>query len=191
MTHQLNLPLSWFQFPFKIYHKKQIKKFNSIWIVDKEKCPLADNLSNNRNFPNAKFIGLLSRFQLYSKIEIKYESVLIISGPKEYWSNLFNVFSKELESNEIQTIIGSSEIQELIQSKKLNQNFHSSNNWIETDQLLLSTKKIYGYIGYSTLMDVEILNCESHLIASPGQLEQDYLEKLNKKKSRTNPGFNL
>jgi hypothetical protein len=181
MTHQLNLPLSWFQFPFKIYHKKQIKKFNSIWIVDKEKCPLADNLSNNRNFPNAKFIGLLSRFQLYSKIEIKYESVLIISGPKEYWSNLFNVFSKELESNEIQTIIGSSEIQELIQSKKLNQNFHSSNNWIETDQLLLSTKKIYGYIGYSTLMDVEILNCESHLIASPGQLEQDYLEKLNKK----------
>jgi hypothetical protein len=40
-------------------------------------------------------------------------------------------------------------------------------------------------------MDVEILNYDSHLIASPGQLEQEYLETLKQKKSRTNPGFNL
>jgi hypothetical protein len=62
---------------------------------------------------------------------------------------------------------------------------------METDELLLRTKKIYGYFGYTTLMDIEILNCDSHLIASPGQLEQEYLETLSKKKSRTNPGFNL
>jgi len=190
MTHQLNLPLSCFQFPFTIYHNKQIKKFNSIWIIDKEESPLAGNLSNSRNFRNAKFIGLLSRFQLYSKLESKSGSVLIISGPKEYWSYLILAFSKELASNEIKTIVGSSEIQELIQSKKLTQKFHASNNWIETDTLILSAKKLYGFIGYTTLMDVEILNCDSHLIASPGQLEQIYLEKFSKKKSRTNPGFN-
>jgi hypothetical protein len=191
MTHQLNLPINWFQFPFKLYHKKQIKKFDSIWIVDKAKNSLAGKLSNNKQFVNAIYIGWLSRFMLYPKNDLKSGSVLIISGPKEYWSNLFNVFSKELESNEIQTIIGSSEIQELINSKKLNQNFHASDNWMETDKLLLRTKKIYGYIGYTTLMDVEILNCDSHLIASPGQLEQEYLETLKQKKSRTNPGFNL
>jgi hypothetical protein len=39
-------------------------------------------------------------------------------------------------------------------------------------------------------MDVEVLNCDSHIIASPGQLEQQYLEKIRQKKSRTNPGFN-
>jgi hypothetical protein len=190
MTHQLNLPISWFQFPFKLYHKKQIRKFDSIWIVDKAKNSLAGKLSVNKHFPNSSNIGWLSRFMLYPKNDLKSGSVLIISGPKEYWSNLFNVFSKELESNEIQTIVGSSEIQKLIQSKNLNQNFHASDNWMETDKLLLKTKKIYGYIGYTTLMDVEILNCDSHLIASPGQLEQEYLETLSKKKSRTNPGFN-
>ncbi len=181
MTHQLNLPLSWFQFPFTIYHNKEIKKFNSIWIIDKEESPLAGNLSNNRNFRNAKFIGLLSRFQLYSKIETKSGSVLIISGPKEYWSYLILAFSKELASHEIQTIIGPNEFEQIIQNKKLTQKFHASNNWIETDTLILSAKKLYGFIGYTTLMDVEILNCDSHLVASPGQLEQIYLEKFSKK----------
>jgi hypothetical protein len=190
MTHQLNLPISWFQFPFKLYHKKQIRKFDSIWIVDKAKNSLAGKLSVNKHFPNSSNIGWLSRFMLYPKNDLKSGSVLIISGPKEYWSNLFNMFSRELESNEIQTIVGSSEIQELIQSKKLKQNFHASNDWIETDKLLLNTKKIYGYIGYTTLMDCKVLECEAKLIASPGQLEQEYLETLKQKKSRTNPGFN-
>jgi hypothetical protein len=191
ITHQLNLPINWFQFPFKLYHKKQIKKFDSIWIMDKTENSLAGKLSVNKDFPNSSHIGWLSRFMLYPMNDLKSGSVLIISGPKEYWSNLFYVFSKELETNEIQTIVGSSEIQEFINSKKLNQNFYASDNWIETDELLLRTKKLYGYIGYTTLMDVEILNCDSHLIASPGQLEQEYLETLSKKKSRTNPGFNL
>ena len=189
MTHQLNLPISWIQFPFKFYHKKQIKKFDSMWIVDKQENSLAGKLSVNKQYSSANYIGYLSRFMLYPKKEIKNGSVLIISGPKEYWANLFLVFSKELESNEIQTIVGSSDVQQLILIKKLNQKFHSSDNWIETDELLLSTQKIYGYIGYTTLMDVEILNCDSYLIASPGQLEQEYLEKKRQKKSRTNPGF--
>ncbi len=190
MTHQLNLPLKWYQFPFKLYHKYQLKKFNSIWIVDKQENSLAGYLSEKKYYSNAKHIGYLSRFMLYPKKEIKTGSVLIISGPREYWANLFHVFSKELESNEIQTIIGSSDAQQLILSEKLNQKFHSSDNWIETDELLLCVQKIYGYIGYTTLMDVEVLNCDSHLIASPGQLEQEYLEKIRQKKSRTNPGFN-
>jgi hypothetical protein len=191
MTHQMNLPISWIHFPFKLYHKKQIKKFNSIWIVDKQESILAGKLSENKDYYKAKYIGYLSRFMLYPKKEIRNGSVLIISGPKVYWASLFLMFSKELESNEIQTIVGSSEVLQLLQSKKLKQKFHSSDNWIETDELLLRTKKIYGYIGYTTLMDIEILNCDTHLIASPGQLEQEYLETLKQKKSRTNPGFNL
>ena len=189
MTHQLNLPISWFQFPFKLYHKKQIKKFDSIWIVDKTENSLAGKLSNNKQFLNTNYIGWLSRFMLYRKNDLKSGSVLIISGPKEYWANLFLVFSKELESNEIQTIVGSCEVQELIQSKQLNQKFHISDNWMETDELLLRTKKIYGYIGYTTLMDIEILNCDTHLIASPGQLEQEYLETLKQKKIPNESGI--
>lgn len=182
VTHQLNLPVSWFQYPFKFYHNKQIKKFDSIWIVDNKFNSLAGKLSENKLFPNSIFIGWLSRFALYPKKEIKNGKVLIISGPKEYWSNLFLAFSKELESNEIETIIGSSEVLQFIRDKKLKQKFHASDNWIETDDVLLKTKKIYGYIGYTTLMDIEILGCDSHLIASPGQLEQEYLEKIRQKK---------
>jgi len=182
MTHQLNLPISCFQFPFKLYHKKQIKKFDSIWIVDKQGNALAGKLSEIKQYSNANYIGFLSRFMLYPKKEIKNGSILIISGPKEYWANLFHAFSNKLELNEIQTIVGPKEVQQLINNEKLKQKFYSSDNWIETDKLLLRAKKIYGYIGYTTLMDVEILNCDSYLIASPGQLEQEYLEKTIQKK---------
>ena len=175
MTHQLNLPISWFQFPFNFYHKKQINKFDFIWLVDDETKNLAGKLSINKNLKNTTFIGTLSRFQLYEKSEEKTDSVLIVSGPKEYWESLFELFKKELISGEINKIIGPKESSKfLIDSKNLSA-FISSENWIESDKILLNAKKIYGYIGYTTVMDVEELGCESCLVPCPGQLEQIYL----------------
>lgn len=175
MTHQLNLPISWFQFPFNFYHKKQINKFDFIWLVDDEIKNLAGKLSINKKLINTLFIGTLSRFQLYEKSEEKTDSVLIVSGPKEYWESLFELFKKELISGEINKIIGPKESSKfLIDSKNLSA-FISSENWIESDKILLNAKKIYGYIGYTTVMDVEELGCDSCLVPCPGQLEQIYL----------------
>lgn len=175
MTHQLNLPIRWFQFPFNYHHKHQIKKYDFIWLVDDESKNLAGKLSQIKNQKNAVYIGGLSRFQLYEKSKEKTDLVLIVSGPKEYWKSLFELFRIKLISGEITKILGPKEIYNEINRLKLSQKFISSENWKEADKELLNAKKIFGYIGYTTVMDVEELTCESFLIPCPGQLEQIYL----------------
>jgi len=175
MTHQLNLPIRWFQFPFKIFHKTQISKFDFIWLVDDVTKRLAGKLATINNQKNVIYIGIRSRFKLYQKLDYKVDNVLIISGPKEYWQTLFELFRNEITSGEINKILGPKEISSTIQQLKLRQEFVSSEDWLESDKVLLKAKKIYGYFGYTTLMDVEELGCDSHLLPCPGQLEQIYL----------------
>ena len=53
--------------------------------------------------------------------------------------------------------------------------FMPNDSWKETDELLLKTKVVMSYSGYSTIMDVEFLQCEAKLIPTKGQFEQVYL----------------
>ena len=88
-------------------------------------------------------------------------------------------------------IIGSKEIIPILPAH-LSEYFKPNNNWKETDELLIKTKVIMSYCGYSTIMDVELLQCEAKLIPTKGQLEQMYLaEKLtaNKKALINDQGF--
>jgi hypothetical protein len=178
MTHQLHLPLPWYFRLAQFWHRKQILKFDFQWIVDAEIERLAGKLSNREGFPNSHFIGIQSRFNTELIVEKdKQNGILLISGPKEYVPNLIETFRKELFTGEINLIIGNDEAEKLVNSFKLNQPFYNSNDWKKTDLVISSAKKIYSYCGYSTLMDLYYLNCQSKLIACPGQLEQIYLQK--------------
>ncbi len=178
MTHQLLLPLPWYFIGGQYWHKKQVSKFDFQWIVDNENNRLAGKLSNKSDYPNALYIGNLSRFcEVSSDKTNNIKGVLIISGPSAYYENLFQSFQKQLESDEIELIIGNDKAYNVFKNLNYSIAFHNSKNWRVTDKLILSAKKIFGYCGYSTLMDIKYLKCEFHLIACPGQLEQMYLQK--------------
>ena len=178
MSHQFKLPLPLYLYFFDMWHKRQISKFDFQWIVDDENKRLAGNLSNKRGFPNSKFIGLLSRFHECQQNKIfSYRGILIASGPIEYTDYLINFFKKKIQSKEIELILGSSEAYKIFKSMGINSQFHISNDWRSSDEIIRKSKKIYGFCGYSTLMDLKFLNCESELIPCPGQLEQIYLQK--------------
>jgi predicted glycosyltransferase len=49
------------------------------------------------------------------------------------------------------------------------------------DALFLTTSQVFGFFGYSTLMDCLELGCNYNLIPTPGQDEQIYLAKRHKK----------
>ena len=178
MTHQLRLPVPWYFKVAQLWHKTQVLKFDFQWIVDNEDSRLAGKLSNNSKFPNSKYIGYLSRFEdLFS---IKNESnlgILLISGPPEYYPYLFDGFKNQLLSGEIDLIIGDEKAHDVYKSLNYRLKFHLSTDWKSTDEIICCAKKIFGYCGYSTLMDLNYLMCESQLIACPGQLEQLYLKK--------------
>ena len=67
-------------------------------------------------------------------------------------------------------------------------NDEMSEDEIRTNLNILNARRIFGYCGYSTLMDLKQLGCEFNLIACPGQLEQLYLQK---KVLRNSQDFNL
>jgi hypothetical protein len=181
--------------PIQWLHQSFIRKFSEVWIIDDQEKRFAGKLSESLG-KRATYIGIHSRFNAtsYAPEEIKkeIECVLLISGPLEFSLALITHFKKEFnEMKGPKYIIGSKEIIPMLPAH-LSEYFKPNNNWKETDELLLKTKVIMSYCGYSTIMDVEFLQCEAKLIPTKGQLEQMYLaEKLtaNKKALINDQGF--
>lgn len=175
VTHQLNLPITWWQKPVQWWHTIQLKKFKQIWVMDSNDSFLAGKLSKNKRFMNLEYIGYYSRFMFQLKVSEteKQLDLVVCSGPSPYDEQLLLVHlndSKKL----------------IICSPALASNYPQTNviaalNWIKIDELMLKARIIYSYSGYSTLMDVHFLKCQTKLSATIGQAEQTYLLDLHSK----------
>jgi UDP:flavonoid glycosyltransferase YjiC (YdhE family) len=66
ITHQINLPLSFFEKPIQLLHKKLLRNFNEIWVLDTEESEFAGKLSKKTRGIICTYIGIQSRFKLYS-----------------------------------------------------------------------------------------------------------------------------
>ena len=179
MTHQCRLPLSRFEFPFQWIHKFLMRKFNYIWIVDTPNNDFAGDLSR-MILPNSIYIGSLSRFTHSEQKEKTIDCLLLISGPKEFAKICLDHFLPELDNFEKKLIIGPKSIIPYLTEVELKY-FISNDDWQEIDKHISRTKLIMGFCGYSTLMDIAALKCNSELIPTPGQAEQEYLYKKQKR----------
>jgi hypothetical protein len=177
ITHQINLPVRWYEKPIQIFHKKMLKKFDLIWIPDTKNAKYSGRLSLNKKGLNTHYIGTLSRFSIYKEIfEKDLDKVVIVSGPL----NLAQLYLK----NELTKIALDSKESVVVLPKALNYLISKDlpiiciNNWNDADRYILRAKKIIARSGYSTIMDVSQLNCDAELSATPGQREQVYLLRL-------------
>lgn len=168
ITHQLNLPVKWYHFGLNAWHRNLITRFDEIWVMDTPDSKYAGKLSKNYFKLKVHYIGIYSRFQRYEIPETKNGgSTLIVSGPEIYAQQLVNQFlQKEYEGS----IICSDNI-----NLGDNQTRKQSTSWLEHDQIILNSNKIYSRSGYSTIMDIAFLKVDSELIPTPGQYEQIYL----------------
>jgi hypothetical protein len=194
ITHQCKLPIKGLWFPLQWLHRYFIRKFNYIWIVDDEEKRYAGELSTRLN-TNSMYIGIQSRFKRQELAEAKplkeIECVLLVSGPLPFSNKLITHFTEGFcAESDPKFIIGSEDILERLPAA-LSPYFKSNHDWLAADKLLISSKKIMSYCGYSTLMDVQFLECETNFIATEGQLEQNYLMSRTKKASAINRGFKI
>ncbi len=175
LTHQLNLPVRWFEGWVQKIHYKQLRKFNEIWVPDSSDSSFAGNLSiNGLNF-NATYIGILSRFSVYEKISEKtIDKVIILSGPAIYAKVFLHEQLLSVSQDEQNVvIIASQEIADLHQNSTVK--ILASTDWKACDQLILRAKKIVVRSGYSSLMDLVELKTPFQITPTPGQREQEYL----------------
>jgi UDP-N-acetylglucosamine:LPS N-acetylglucosamine transferase len=176
LTHQINLPVSWYMKWIDRIHKKLISQFNFVWLLDSSDSKYAGKLSKNKTLKKCEYIGIKSRFSLYPKEEKTIPIVVIISGPEPYSELFFNSQLKIAQTKIYKTVFivpkrytleNESEIIEIIES----------NDWKQIDSIIIKAQKIISRAGYSTIMDIAFLETNSELIPTPGQKEQEYLMK--------------
>jgi hypothetical protein len=178
ITHQLHLPLKWFQKPMQYIHRKLIQNFATVWVLDDENNALAGKLSAKISHPDLHYIGLKSRFQLPGNETKLCDNLYLVSGPLPYSQDFLNEcieMARQKSGNNV-CVFPSNLLLPI--HLPLNLNCLPANDWQEVDAYLRGAKFIVSRAGYTTIMDIKVMNKKSLLIATPGQAEQEYLVTL-------------
>lgn len=174
-------------------HKAVINRYDECWIPDSaENGGLSGDLAHKYPLPrNAKFIGTLSRFQGLEEIipNTDFDVVAVISGIEPQRTILEDTLLLKYKNKPEKMLIvrgqpQSDNYQRQIGSITLVP--HLSDK--ELAAVLIGAKKIICRSGYSSIMDLDALNClqKAELIPTPGQTEQEYLFLVNGQRSTDN-----
>ena len=178
ITHQINLPVKGIENIANRWHNKQLQKFTSIWILDDENHSFAGKISTPTRKLPIHYLGIQSRFE--KRYLPKKDFILaVISGPEPYAEQLFReIIEIAKNSNETFKCISPKNYQ--IESLPINLEIVNQLTWIEKDAHFYQCKSIISRSGYTTIMDLAVLQIPAILIPTPGQKEQEYLYLLHK-----------
>ncbi len=180
ITHQLNLKIDNFiaQFLGNAANRFWLKKYNEIWVPDFENVPnISGNLSHPPIFKNIKYIGTLTRMKPLN-VPIQYKIIVVLSGPEPQRSILEEKIILQIKNIQGKVLIVKGKTEE-----KKSYTIHQNINVIsyltsqELNKAICASEIIITRSGYSTLMDLSVLNKKAILIPTPGQTEQEYLAK--------------
>ena len=193
ITHQLNIKcpkLMRFAEPF-INRKLQsfINKFDECRVPDMEgDFNYAGELSHPKTIlMNLSYIGLLSRFSEIQTLTSStgYDLLVLLSGPEPHRTAFENKIERLILDKKIQAcIIRGLPGEKSVKTKSDNISWlnHADDELLAT--LLKNSIKIICRAGYSTIMDLAVLDVSAILIPTPGQTEQEYLAVHNKDKRK-------
>ena len=163
-----------------------INKFENCWIPDTSQTPnLSGRLSNFKNNKTI-YIGSLSRFKspIQPKTNYKYQYIGIISGPEPHRTIIENKLITEFLKLKTKCAIINGETDK-ISSQEKNISFYSHQNTKDFKSLIEDSETVICRSGYSSIMDLSILQKKVVFIPTPGQTEQEYLAIYHSKVSNT------
>ncbi len=183
ITHQLFI-----QTPFVLISKmiqkinyNFINRFTRCWVPDFPTIPnIAGVLSHPKKLPNLpiNYIGALSRFNKDNKALIKYKWLFIISGPEpqrtlfeELCCNVIKFLQGDILL--IRGLPGSTET--VAVPKHCTVFNHLSTQQLQT--AFAQSEYVISRAGYTTIMEIIMMQKKSILIPTPGQTEQEFLAK--------------
>jgi len=182
ITHQMKLPVKGLFKIGNLINRYLISRFDSIWIVDDENERYAGALSENFSGNRAVYIGIQSRFDNLPKKAIKSKKgLLVVNGPKEYAEQLIHLHTNAISEAKIDCVVGPDYVQAILDENELTVVFIANDDMAKIDRLFMTANHIFGFFGYSTLMDCITLNVTFSLLPTPGQDEQFYLAHRHKK----------
>ncbi len=158
-----------------------INQFDECWIPDiEENGGLAGELSHPIKKPQIPihYLGVLSRFKPLN-IPPKIKLTVLLSGPEPQRTILEKIIIDQLCH-----IIGPIVIVRGLPNQKETLSLNQSNitqfnhlNKAALNELLCQSEQILARAGYSTIMDLVVLNKKAILIPTKGQTEQEFLAR--------------
>jgi hypothetical protein len=182
ITHQLRIKSSAGKWTEKLLQKRNyrfINKFKAVWIPDN---PGEPNWAGELSHPQVKpqipvhYIGLLSRFEKKTATEKKNYLLILLSGPEPQRTILEEkIINGIWNYNGAATIVRGlpGELTMIPSTGKIHFYNHLPSQVLNNE--MLEADYIISRPGYSTIMDIALLNKKSILIPTPGQTEQEYL----------------
>lgn len=185
LSHQINLVTNytWLNPIASAFNKMLLNRFDQIWIPDFEGSLLSGKLSECKA-ENIHFVGPLHR-HTDTLNHVKSPGILIVlSGPeplRTQWES--QLLSSSNSFNQKMTLIrGLPGKRTTIQhSNPLVQIYNFVNKPV-LNQMIRQSDFVISRAGYSTIMDLCMLNKAAFLVPTPGQTEQEYLMKHLKNK---------
>ena len=179
MTHQLNVLSGKTTWISSKLHQYFIKKFTECWIPDKkENQNLTGKLGHLKNSSlNLKYLGPLSRLEKID-LPIKYDLMVILSGPEPQRTFLEQKLIKEIQSFDGKILF----IKGIIESEQKtdqdeNVSYYNFMTSSEIETAFNESKIVLCRSGYTTVMDLAKLQKKAFFIPTPGQFEQEYLAR--------------
>lgn len=183
ITHQLLIKnkSAWVERWLQKINYSYINKYDACWIPDlPAKFHLSGVLGHPHKMPKIgyKYVGLLSRLE---KKEIEHDGsiVFLLSGPEpqrtlleeKIIASFINVIDKKLI---LVRGVDTPFVNHIINHQIIVHNYVSSN---ELNKILNTAELVICRSGYSSVMDLAVLNKKAVFIPTPGQTEQEFLAK--------------
>ncbi len=159
-----------------------VKNYDECWVPDssEQTNSLSGDLAHKYPLPaNTYFIGTLSRFTASEQERFEYDVMAIISGPEPQRTIFERIISEQLFKSGLKSLIvfGLPESKKKSEQKQ-NVTMIAHLNSTEMQNAILKSKIIIARSGYSTIMDLSVLNKKAIFIPTPGQTEQEYLAEM-------------
>lgn len=179
MTHQLEVLSGSTTGLSSRLHNQIIKKFDRCWVPDyKQKPNLSGRLGHPSKTPlNTDYIGPLSRFTK-EELPLKYDYAIVLSGPEPQRSILENILLEAFKASDKRVLLVQGRTQDQQERKHIGTielvNFMTAS---ELQKALNSSEAVICRSGYTSIMDLAVLEKKALFIPTPGQYEQQYLAK--------------
>lgn len=163
-------------------NKMLISKFDACWVPDYTDRRLSGDLAKTDGLANVVFIGPLSRMEQRQDLNV-YDIAIVLSGPEPKRTSLESTLLEQLKDTGLKCCL----VRGTKKAKEINTHGVEVHNLLDNQKLneiMSSSKLIICRSGYSSLMDLEVLEKPALIIPTKGQKEQEYIAQHYSRKAQ-------
>ena len=187
ISHQMRimnpLRIKMFESGSELFNLFFFKRFSGVIVPDYRENSLSGDLSHNLKKIDENrlhYVGALSDFKK-RKMKKDIDYLISISGPEPQRSILEGKLAPQVQDLDGNIVMTLGKVEKHSEIKKKNITTYSFLTKEKREELLNRAKIVISRSGYSTIMDLGIINTKALLIPTPGQIEQEYLSEYHNK----------